>query len=851
MAVDQFHIFTVSSVAVAPSPGTSGTTMSVLPVDASAGIFSTPPFNLTCSPSGQAPTIYNSEVVRVTAMSGASITSMLRAQENTVEQNIQVGWIVEQGITPLTIAQIVALGGTVGATGPTGPTGPQGNFGGDAFSYTFSTATTATPASGVLNFNNATVASVTNIYVNTTNYPGGNIASWLGALLVGGRIKIYDNSTPNQFAIFVVSSAPTTAGGVCTIPVTYVSSNGTLNTTSGDTVLDYNIPGGTGGTGGTGGSGGTGGTGGTGPIGPSGGPSGPTGVTGPTGHSGPTGPTGPVGLAGATGPTGPSGGTGGTGSGGAVSSVFTRTGAVGAISGDYTAIQIPNVLVVTTQSATPSINTDNGNIFSITGLAQAITSMTSGLTGTAVHGQTIRIEFIDNGTARAITWGASFESSPGTALPATTVASTLLTVLLTYDSNASKWRCMATDAAVPSDVTAMIQSTSHSDTLPVPRQPVALASGNPQTMPPGMGYKFSGVWQSFACQTNAQPGYIVPMRDGNLWYTDKTAGHGISKITTAGTITNYAMTSAQTNNLCLGPDGNMWVADLATGGGVWKVTLAGTATQYSISGAVIGTVRQGPDGFIYAADRTSGNGIWRINVATGGATQIPIASANFSDMILGPDGNLWGYNNVTGSFGLYCINPWTSAVTFFPISGFSNAFVTNKLCVGPDGNIYIAGVNAGSTANAIAWFNPWTHATATFAMIDSGGLGCNRIMSGPDGMVYFTNVSGPNYIIQLDPLTLTQTAFSYPGSDCIGICVGTDGQMWISDYGPSGTGLIYVSPFITTIGELGLSLPTVAVGATTLITLGKTGGSGPATAAQDSWIKVLVDGVATFIPVWR
>lgn len=38
-------------------------------------------------------------------------------------------------------------------------------------------------------------------------------------------------------------------------------------------------------------------------------------------------------------------------------------------------------VVVTTQSATPAINTNNGDIFQITGLAQAITSMSSSLTG--------------------------------------------------------------------------------------------------------------------------------------------------------------------------------------------------------------------------------------------------------------------------------------------------------------------------------------------------------------------------------------------------------------------------------------------------------------------------------------
>ena len=41
-------------------------------------------------------------------------------------------------------------------------------------------------------------------------------------------------------------------------------------------------------------------------------------------------------------------------------------------------------VVVTTQSATPAINTDNGDIFQITGLAQAVTSFTTSLTGTPV-----------------------------------------------------------------------------------------------------------------------------------------------------------------------------------------------------------------------------------------------------------------------------------------------------------------------------------------------------------------------------------------------------------------------------------------------------------------------------------
>jgi hypothetical protein len=44
----------------------------------------------------------------------------------------------------------------------------------------------------------------------------------------------------------------------------------------------------------------------------------------------------------------------------------------------------------------------------------------------------------------------------------------------------------------------------------------------------------------------------------------------------------------------------------------------------------------------------------------------------------------------------------------------------------------------------------------------------------------------------------------------------------------------------------------VSVGTTTLITLGKTGGAGPATAAQNSWLKVMLnDNSQAFIPIWK
>lgn len=100
----------------------------------------------------------------------------------------------------------------------------------------------------------------------------------------------------------------------------------------------------------------------------------------------------------------------------------------------------------TASSATPSINTNTTDLFEITALAAAITSMTTNLTGSPSDGQKLIIRIKDNGTARAITWGASFSSSGVATLLATTIVNKQHTVGLVWDANVSKWVCLAVDA---------------------------------------------------------------------------------------------------------------------------------------------------------------------------------------------------------------------------------------------------------------------------------------------------------------------------------------------------------------------------------------------------------------------
>jgi len=95
----------------------------------------------------------------------------------------------------------------------------------------------------------------------------------------------------------------------------------------------------------------------------------------------------------------------------------------------------------TTSSATPTINTDNVDFYGLTAQAVDITSFTTNLSGTPTDGQKLWI-YIVGTAARAITWGASFESSTAT-LPTTTVTTNRLDVGFVWNAATSKWRCVA------------------------------------------------------------------------------------------------------------------------------------------------------------------------------------------------------------------------------------------------------------------------------------------------------------------------------------------------------------------------------------------------------------------------
>ena len=124
--------------------------------------------------------------------------------------------------------------GTQGFPGPIGPQGAQGTdglqggpgfqgstggFGGVTFDYTYSTTTTTTadPGVGYIRFNNAALASATEMAIDDRDDGFNNLAAFLQTIddstsPIKGHFKVSEKTDPNDFAIFTISGLVDEAG---------------------------------------------------------------------------------------------------------------------------------------------------------------------------------------------------------------------------------------------------------------------------------------------------------------------------------------------------------------------------------------------------------------------------------------------------------------------------------------------------------------------------------------------------------------------------------------------------------------------------------------------------------------
>ena len=123
------------------------------------------------------------------------------------------------------IYEYQAAAGWVRIGGTGGTTIINGGFSGLGV-WAYRTATTATPPSGELHFDNATIASATNLYINVINAGAVDMSSFLALLSSGDIIYIQVEAVVTQFTTVEVG-VPSLAAGVYTFPILTVIVSGT------------------------------------------------------------------------------------------------------------------------------------------------------------------------------------------------------------------------------------------------------------------------------------------------------------------------------------------------------------------------------------------------------------------------------------------------------------------------------------------------------------------------------------------------------------------------------------------------------------------------------------------------
>lgn len=113
LSFDAKNNFAITTVATAPSPATSGTSLIVNSGDGAK--FPTAPFNAVVWPANTQPSTSNAEVVRVTAISTDTLT-ITRTQEGTSARTIGIGDQIAQNITKKYLTDIESAFQTASAS---------------------------------------------------------------------------------------------------------------------------------------------------------------------------------------------------------------------------------------------------------------------------------------------------------------------------------------------------------------------------------------------------------------------------------------------------------------------------------------------------------------------------------------------------------------------------------------------------------------------------------------------------------------------------------------------------------------------------------------------------------------
>jgi streptogramin lyase len=268
--------------------------------------------------------------------------------------------------------------------------------------------------------------------------------------------------------------------------------------------------------------------------------------------------------------------------------------------------------------------------------------------------------------------------------------------------------------------------------------------------------------------------------DKNLWFVE-LGGQKVSRITTAGVITEFPVPNAQALfGIAGGPDGNLWFTDTMAGK-IGHISTSGTnIVQYSLAaGAYAQGITAGPDGNLWFVEQKQ-SGDYEIGKITTagkitsystkenlGTFQVYSALGyNFGQITAGPDGNLWfinPQNELESQVGKITTK---GVITFYTLGDLPLGITS-----GPDGNLWLTELTHVAKVT--------TAGVETEYALKNGGY--TGIVTGPDGNIWFSETTPGFGMVVPSTGVVTEYASLFPSFEFApSIVSGPDGNLWFT-----------------------------------------------------------------------